>query len=151
MPSVILVIIGGVFLNNFSTILFISLPVLLNYNSIQNVIEKKVATDFKIKLKIFGDISFKIFPSPHYLVEKANLDLNTQNDNSSIIQTEGLKIFIPFKKIYSKSKIQIKRIEIENANIFFQMKDILDLRKHLYYKINKPIHINKVIIISRFF
>ena len=127
----------------FSTILFITLPVLLNYNSIQNVIEKKVATDFKINLKILGDISFKIFPGPHYLVEKANLDLNTQNDNSSIIETVDLKIFIPLKKIYSKSKIQINKIEIENANIYFQMKDILDLRKHLYYKINKPIYIKK--------
>ena len=127
----------------FSAILFLSLPVLLNYNSIQNVIEKKVATDFKINLKILGDISFKIFPSPHYLVEKANLDLNTQNDNSSIIETKDLKIFIPFKKIYSKSKIQINKIEIENANIYFQMKDILDFRKHLYYKINKPVYIKK--------
>ena len=127
----------------FSIILFLSLPVLFNYNSIQNIIEKKVATDFKINLKILGDISFKIFPSPHYLVEKANLDLNTQNDNSSIIETEDLKIFIPFKKIYSKSKIQIDRIEIENVNIYFQMKDILNLRKHLYYKINKPVYIKK--------
>jgi len=127
----------------FSTILFLSLPVLLNYNSIQNVIEKKVATDFKINLKILGDISLKIFPSPHYLVENANLDLNTQNDNSSIIETKDLKIFIPFKKIYSKSNIQINRVEIENANIYFKLKDILDFRKHLYYKINKPVYIKK--------
>ena len=127
----------------FSAILFLSIPVLLNYNSIQNVVEKKVATDFKINLKILGDISFKILPSPHYLVEKANLNLNTQNDSSSIIETKNLKIFIPFKKIYSKSKIQINKIEIENANIFFQMKDILDFRNHLYYKINKPVYIKK--------
>jgi len=127
----------------FSSILFISLPVLFNYNSIQKVIEKKVATDFKINLKILGDISFKILPSPHYLVEKANLDLNTQNDSSSIIETKDLKIFIPFKKIYSKSNIQINRIEIENANIYFQMKDILDFRNHLFYKINKPVYIKK--------
>ena len=127
----------------FSSILFISLPVLFNYNSIQKVIEKKVATDFKINLKILGDISFKILPSPHYLVEKANLDLNTLNDSSSIIETKDLKIFIPFKKIYSKSNIQINRIEIENANIYFQMKDILDFRNHLYYKINKPVYIKK--------
>ena len=127
----------------FSSILFLSLPVLLNYNSIQNVIEKKVATDFKINLKILGDISFKILPSPHYLVEKANLDLNTLNDSSSIIETKDLKIFIPFKKIYSKSNIQINRIEIDNANIYFQMKDILDFRNHLYYKINKPVYIKK--------
>ena len=127
----------------FSSILFLSLPVLLNYNSIQNVIEKKVATDFKINLKILGDISFKILPSPHYLVEKANLDLNTLNDSSSIIETKDLKIFIPFKKIYSKSNIQINRVEIENANIYFKLKDILDFRKHLYYKINKPVYIKK--------
>ena len=127
----------------FSSILFLSLPVLLIYNSIQNVIEKKVATDFKINLKILGDISFKILPSPHYLVEKANLDLNTLNDSSSIIETKDLKIFIPFKKIYSKSNIQINRVEIENANIYFKLKDILDFRKHLYYKINKPVYIKK--------
>ena len=52
----------------FTAVLLLSLPVLLNYNSIQNVIEKKVATDFKINLKILGDISFKIFPSPHYFI-----------------------------------------------------------------------------------
>ncbi len=127
----------------FSALLFLSIPVLLNYNSIQNVIEKKFATDFKINLKILGDISFKILPSPHYLVEKANLDLNAQNDNSSIIETKDLKIFIPFKKIYSKSNIQINRVEIENANIYFKLKDILDFRKHLYYKINKPVYIKK--------
>ena len=101
----------------FSSILFLSIPVLLNYNSIQNVIEKKFATDFKINLKILGNISFKILPSPHYLVEKANLDLNAQNDNSSIIETSNLKIFIPVRKIYSKSNIEIDGI-IYRGNMF---------------------------------
>ena len=76
----------------FSVILFLSLPVLLNYNSIQNVIEKKVSSEFKINLKILGDISLKIFPRPHYLVKRANLDLDLENDKSSIIQTKNLKI-----------------------------------------------------------
>ncbi len=127
----------------FSVILFLSLPVLLNYNSIQNVIEKKVSSEFKINLKILGDISFKIFPSPHYLVEKANLDLNIENDNSSVIETKNLKIFIPLKKIYSKSNIEVERIELENTNIYFNMDDVLDFRNHLYYTINKPIYIKK--------
>ena len=127
----------------FTIIVFLSLPVLFNYKSIQSEIESKFFSDFKINLKILGDISFKILPSPHYLVKKANLDLNTQNDSSSIIETKDLKFFIPFKKIYSKSNIQINRIEIENANIYFQMKDILDFRNHLYYKINKPVYIKK--------
>ena len=131
----------------FSLILVLSLPVLLNYNSIQNAVEKKVSSEFKINLKIFDDISLKIFPKPHYLVKKANLDINIENDNSSIIQTDKLKIFIPVKKIYSKSNIEINGIEIEKANIYFKMDDVLNFRNHLYYKINKPIYIKN----SKFF
>ena len=131
----------------FTAILFLSLPVLLNYNSIQNVIEKKVSSEFKINLKILGDISLKIFPRPHYLVKRANLDLDLENDKSSIIQTKNLKIYIPLKKIYSKSNINIEEIEIEKANIYFKLDDIFDFKNHLYYKINRPIYIKK----SKFF
>jgi len=131
----------------FTAILFLSLPVLLNYNSIQNIIEKKVSSEFKINLKILDDISLKIFPSPHYLVKKANLDLDLENEKSSIIQTKNLKIYIPLKKIYSKSDVDIKKIEIEKANIYFKLDDVLDFKNHLYYKINKPIYIKK----SKFF
>ena len=131
----------------FSIILFLSLPVLFNYNSIQNVIEKKISSEFKINLKINGDIALKVFPRPHYLVKKANIDLNIESDNSSIIETSNLKIFIPIRKIYSKSNIEIDEIELENINIYFNIDDILDFRNHLYYKINKPIHIKK----SKFF
>ena len=89
----------------FTAILLLSLPVLLNYNSIQNVIEKKVSSEFKVSLKIFSDISLKIFPKPHYLIKKADLDLNIENEKSSVIKTSNLKIFIPIKNLYSKSNV----------------------------------------------
>tara|TARA_B100000579_G_scaffold181864_1_gene148207 strand:- start:1978 stop:3342 length:1365 start_codon:yes stop_codon:yes gene_type:complete len=143
----------------FTALLLLSLPVLFNYNSIQNIIEKKVSSEFKINLKILGDISLKIFPAPHYFVKKANLDLNIDNDKSSIIETNNLKIFIPIKELYARSNIKVEGIEIEKANIYFKFNDILDFRNHLYYKINKPIHVkesklflidknNKTILIS---
>ncbi len=131
----------------FTAILLLSLPVLLNYNSIQNVIEKKVSSEFKINLKILDDISLKIFPKPHYLIKKADLDLNIENEKSSVIKTSNLKIFIPIKNLYSKSNITIEEIQIQDANIYFRFDDVLDFRNHLYYKINKPIYINK----SKFF
>ena len=131
----------------FTTILILSLPVLLNYNSIQNIIEKKVSSEFKINLKILDDISLKIFPRPHYLVKRANLDLNIENEKSSIIQTKNLRIYIPIRKLYSKLNINIEEIEIEKANFYFKLDDVLDFRNHLYYKINKPIYIKK----SKFF
>ena len=127
----------------FTVILLLSLPVLLNYNSIQNIIEKKVSSEFKVNLKILDDVSLKIFPRPHYLVKTALLDLNVENENSSIINTKNLKIYIPIKKLYSKSNLKIKEIEIEKTNIYYNLNDILDFRNHLYYKISKPIIIKK--------
>ena len=134
----------------FTVILFLSLPVLLKYKSIQNKIEKKVSSEFKINLKNLDDISFKFFPKPHYLVKKANLDLNTKDDKSSIIETNNLKIFISIKNIYSKKNISIEGIEIGNANIYFKLKDILDFRNHVYYIINKPIYIKNSKIFLQF-
>ena len=64
----------------FTAILLLSLPVLLNYNSIQNVIEKKISSEFKINLKILDDLSLKIFPRPHYLIKNASLDLNIESE-----------------------------------------------------------------------
>ena len=41
----------------FTIIIFLSLPVLFNYKSLQSEIEKKFISDFKIKLKILDDIN----------------------------------------------------------------------------------------------
>ena len=131
----------------FTVLLILSLPVLLDYNSMKNIIEKKVTSEYKINLKTLDNISLKIFPKPHYLIKKANLDLNHENQKSAIIETKNLKIFIPLNKIYSKSNLKINKIEIEKSNIYFKIKDILDFRNHLYYKINEPIFVKN----SKFF
>jgi len=127
----------------FSTILLLSIPVLLDYNSLQNKIEKKFNSEFKINLKILDDISLKIFPKPHYLVKQANLRLNSGDDKSSIIKVKNLKIFIPLKNLYFKKNVLINAFEINNTNIYFNIDDITDFRKHLYYKIHKPIYVKK--------
>lgn len=127
----------------FTAILFLSIPVLFNYNSIQNLIEKKIYSEFKINLKILDKISFKILPKPHFLVKKANLNLNIKDSNSSVVETENLKLFIPAKNFYSKKKLNFTSLEINNTNIYFNLNDLLNFREHLYYKINKPIYIKK--------
>ena len=119
----------------FTVLLILSLPVLLDYNSMKNIIEKKVTSEYKINLKTLDNISLKIFPKPHYLIKKANLDLNHENQKSAIIETKNLKIFIPLNKIYSKSNFKINKIEIEKSNIYFKINDVIDFRNHLYYKI----------------
>ena len=131
----------------FTSLMLLSIPVLFDYESVENKIEKKISSEFKIDMKILGKITYKILPKPHILIEKANLYLDQNNNKSSIIETEDLKIFIPISSIYSKSNILIDKLEIEDSNITFKFQDLKDFRNHLFYKINKPKKINN----SKFF
>ncbi len=128
----------------FTIIAFLSLPVLFNYKSIQNELENKFFSDFKINLKILDDISFKVFPRPHLLIKKANLDLNLKDENSVIVEVEKLRLYIPSNKIYSKENLIFTEIQFGDLNLNLKINDIRDIRNHLYYKINKPITISKI-------
>ena len=128
----------------FTIIIFLSLPVFFNYKSIQNEIENKFFSDFKINLKILDNISFRVLPRPHLLIKKANLDFNLEDEKSSIAEVENLKLFIPSNKIYSKKNIIITDAKFQNINLNLKISDIEDIRNHLYYKINKPINISNI-------
>ena len=128
----------------FTIIIFLSLPVFFNYKSIQNEIENKFFSDFKINLKILDNISFRVLPRPHLLIKKANLDFNLKDETSAIAEVENLKLFIPSNKIYSKKNIIITDIKFQNINLNLKISDIKDIRNHLYYKINKPINISNI-------
>ena len=128
----------------FTIIVFLSLPVLFDYKSLQNEIETKFNKDFKINLKILDDISFRVFPRPHLLIKKANLDLNVKDKKSAILETEDLRLYIPSNKIYSKKDIIITDLEFGDLNLNLKLNDIKDIRNHLYFKINKPIYIRNL-------
>ena len=128
----------------FTIIIFLSLPVLFNYKSMQNEIENKFFSNFKINLKILDNISFRVLPRPHLLIKKANLDLNEENENSVIAEVEDIKLFIPSNKIYSKKNVIITDVKFGNLNLYLKIEDIKDIRDHLYFKINKPIIVSNI-------
>ena len=128
----------------FTIIIFLSLPVFFNYKSIQNEIENKFFSDFKINLKILDNISFRVLPRPHLLIKKANLDFNFEDEKSAIAEVENLQLFIPSNKIYSKKNIIITDAKFQNINLNLKISDVKDIRNHLYYKINKPIIISNI-------
>ena len=127
----------------FSSLTFLSLPVLFNYKSKVTKIEKNFNKNFKIFLKTSGNISYKPFPKPHLLVENATLNLSNNIKNKNLIDTSNLKIFISLRDIYLRSFENISSAEISDSNIEFTIPDLKKFREHLYYSINKPIYFNK--------
>ena len=127
----------------FSIIIFLSIPVLYNYKSIEREIEKKFYSKFNINLKILDEINYHFIPRPHLLVKKANLNLNIESKNSSNIETENLKIFISPKNLYSKSNLEFEKVEIVDTNFKFKLQDIKNFRNYLYDKKNNSILVKK--------
>ena len=134
----------------FSSIIFLSLPVLFDYKSIKKSIEKKIFSQFKIEVEIDSNISYKPFPTPHLLIEKANINLKNNHSESTLIKTNKLKIHIPIKEVYLKSIKNISFIEISDSIIKLNFNDIQNIRNHLLYKINNPIKItdSKVFVLN---
>ena len=60
-------------------------------------------------------------------------------NESNFINTKNLKLFISLRDIYLRSFENIISTEISNTNLEFTINDILEIRKHLYEKINKQI------------
>ncbi len=133
----------------FSSFTILSLPVLFNYKSKVETIEKNFYKNFKVYLNTSGKVLYKPFPKPHILVENASLNLDKTQGKNSLINTKNLKIFISLRDIYLRSFNQLQAVEISNTNIYIKFTDIKEIRKHLYQKINKPIIFNNCKIFLR--
>ena len=114
----------------FSSLIILSLPVIFNYNSKVQEIEKNFYKNFKIYLKSHEKISYKPFPKPHLLVEKASLNLSETSNKNNL------------RDIYLRSFKNYLSTEISDSNLELKMSDIKEFRKHLYKNINKPIIFN---------
>ncbi len=126
----------------FSSLTILSLPVLFNYKSKVTIIENNFYNNFKIYLNSYNNISYKPFPKPHLLVEKASLKLVKNEETEDLIKTSNLKIFISLKDIYLRTFNDFLSTQISDSNINIRLSDIKKIRKHLYQNINKPIIFN---------
>ena len=86
----------------FGTAIFFSVPTFYDYKKYNQEIEETINKEFKIKLHNLQDISFKFIPSPHLLIQKAELKIR-ENEIESISKLENIKVFISIMDLYLKS------------------------------------------------
>ena len=78
----------------FSFGIYLSIPVLFNYKSVESIIEKKFYSDFNINLNISGDIKYQLLPKPHLLISDSNLSINKTDKDDMLTKIKNLKVFI---------------------------------------------------------
>ena len=122
--------------------IYLSIPVLYNYKSIQNIIEKKFYSDFNIKLNINGDIKYQLLPKPHLLIGDSSISI-IENNDIMLVDIYNLKIFLNSNSLYPKSKIDFEKFEIQNTNFLLKGKEFNILRNYFHKSETKPFYILK--------
>ncbi len=123
--------------------IYLSIPVLFNYKSIENIIESKFYSDFNINLDINGDIKYQLLPKPHLLISGSSLSMNENNNKSISFDIKNLKVFTNSNSLYPKTKINFKNFEIINTNFLIKEKEYYILRKYFHNSESKPFYIKK--------
>ena len=127
----------------FSFGIYLSIPVLFNYKSIENIIEKKFYSDFNIKLNIDGDIKYQLLPKPHLLITDSSLSVDKNNEEGISLNIEKFKVFLNSNNLYPKSKLNFEKFEIEENNFLLKKKEYFVLKDFFHKSESKPIHIKK--------
>ena len=136
------------YLISFIALLFIYLfylltPLLYSKTWLQTSIEDKLLNEFKMDLSTSANISYRILPAPHFLIKDSKILVIKDNVKKSIAEIKEFKVFLYQGNFFSKEKLNIKKIVINDANFSLLRSDFNLLNKFKKEKFSpKKIEIN---------
>ena len=103
------------YLISFIALLFIYLfylltPLLYSKTWLQTSIEDKLLNEFKMELSTSANISYRILPSPHFLIKDSKILVNKDNIKKSIAEIKEFKVFLYQGNFFSKEKLKEKNV-----------------------------------------
>ena len=127
----------------FVYLFYLLIPLLYDKDWIQNNIESKIFSEFKINISTSADISYRILPSPHFLIKDSKILIENDKSKKSIADVKNLKVFLSQKNFFDKEKMILTKLNIDNANFSLLRNEIKILNNHNNQFSNKKIKINK--------
>ena len=126
----------------FIYLFYLLIPVLYDKDWIQSNIESKILEEFKINISTSSDISYRILPSPHFLIKDSKILLNNDESKKPIADVKNLKVFFSQKKFFDKKKMILTKLIINNANFSLLRNEIKLLSNYNAQLSNKKIIID---------
>ena len=107
----------------FIYLFYLSIPALYDKSWVQNTIQSKLSSEFKVNFSTSSEISYEILPYPHFTIKNTKILNDNVENPKELAEIKKLKIFISQKNFFSKEKLYIKNILIDNANFLVQQSD----------------------------
>ena len=134
----LITLIGLLFLYLF----YLLIPLLYDKDWLQNNIESKILNEFKINISTSANISYRILPSPHFLIQDSKILLDNAKNKKSIADVKNLKIFLSQKNFFYKEKMIFTKLNINDANFSLLSNEIKILNDYNNQFSNKKIKIS---------
>ena len=127
----------------FIYLFYLLIPLLYDKTWVQTNIESKLLNEFKLNLSSSGDISYRILPSPHFLIKDSKILAGHGKKIKSIAEIKNFQIFLSQGNFFNKEKMNIKIVVISDANFTLLRSDLKLLNDFTSKKFsNKKIKIN---------
>jgi len=128
----------------FFYLFYLSIPVLYDKTQVQIDIENQLLKEFKINFSISSNISYRILPSPHFLIKESKIFKKDGDTSVSLADIKNLKVFVSQKNFFDKNNIVLRYIKINKANFSLLNSDFKLLKNSSNSKFSKKrIEINK--------
>ena len=132
----------------FSSLFYLSAPVLYNYGDLQKELTKKLLKEFNLNTALSANITYKILPSPNFEISNVLLNTNADDKFNDFAQIKKMKIYVSTRNLHNQNRLEIKYIIISKANFNINKYSYNYINKYLKNKLsNKKIQIKK----SKFF
>ena len=102
-------------------LIYFLFPTFYDKQEIKSLLAKKIIKKYSINLIISDDITYGIFPLPHFKDYNSKISFK----ENIIAEPEELKIFISFSDLFSLKKTQINDIVFKKTNFNFNKENYL--------------------------
>ena len=107
----------------FSSLFYLSAPVLYNYGDLQKELTKKLLKEFNLNTALSANIIYKILPSPNFEISNVLLNTNADDKFNDFAQIKKMKIYVSTRNLHNQNRLEIKYIiiYIYRSLIIFQL------------------------------
>ena len=149
-------------------ILFVSyllLPTFYKQSELSEKLKSELSTKLNLNFKFSDKLSYNFFPKPHFIISDTIINYKKED----LFQIDKLKVNISSDNLFSLENINIKDIELENANFYlnqknfdfflqllnnkFDTKTVKIINSNVFFKnsYNEVLFINKILNMKYFY
>jgi len=104
----------------FLVLIYFLIPSFFDKSLVKLKLENQIKNQYNLKIKFIDDISYGLFPKPHYYANK----LNIFHDDNVLINSKNTRIYISAKKLFSFDNLKVKNILFKDNEFNIKKKNL---------------------------